>query len=64
MAESDEIVLNLGLQFHRYDKNYLSSLDGAGLCKRQYGTHSKCPDLSLDLSFVLSLIYNSPELIF
>ena len=53
-------MLNLVDQFNRYDKNYLSSLAGADLCKRLSGTHSKCHDLSFDLS----LTCNSRELIF
>ena len=56
----DATVLNLVEQFNRYDKNYLSSLAGADLCKRLSGTHSKCHDLSFDLSSTC----NSRELIF
>ena len=59
----DETVLNLVAQFNRYDKNYLSSLAGVDLCKRLSGTHSKCHDLSLDLSFDLSSMCNRRELI-
>ena len=59
----DETVLILETKFHLYDKNYLSSLAGVALCKRQSGTHSKCHDLSLDLSFDLSSTCYSRELI-
>ena len=46
----DEIALNLVDKPNQHDKNYLSFLAGADLCKRLSGTHSKCHDLSSDLS--------------
>ena len=72
MAESDRsrspvpgrTELNLELLPHQYDKNCRSFLDGVDQCKRQFGTRSKCHGLSLDLSFDLSSICNSRDLIF
>ena len=50
----DATALSLVDQLSQYDKNYLSFLAGADLCKRLSGTHSKCHALSFDLSLPCS----------
>ena len=57
------IALNLAVRTLLYGKNFLSFLDGVDQCNRPFGTRSKCHGLSLDLSFGLSLMYASLDLI-
>jgi hypothetical protein len=58
----DAIVLNLDPKAHKYGKNFLSFLVGVGQCNRPFGILNKCQDLSLDLSFDLSSMYVSRDL--
>ena len=57
-----EIVLNLTLLVLLYGKIFLSFLDGVVPCNQRYGTLNS-PDLSSDLSFSLSSIFTSRDLI-
>jgi hypothetical protein len=58
----DAIVLNLELKALLHGKSFLSFLVGVDLCNRPFGIRSKCQALSLDLSFDLSSMYVSRDL--
>ena len=57
------IALNLEVRTLQYGKNFLSFLDGVDQCNQPFGIRSKCHDLSPDLSFDLSSMCVSLDLI-
>ena len=47
---------------NKYDKSCRSFHDGVGPCNRRFGSRNVCHGLSFDLSFVLSSICHSRDL--
>ena len=58
----DGTELIQALQPNKYDKSCRSFRDGVGPCNQRFGSHNVCNDLSFDLSFVLSSICHSRDL--
>ena len=58
----DETELIQAPQPHKYDKSCRSFQDGVGPCNQRFGSHNVCHDLSFDLSFVLSSLCHSRDL--
>ena len=58
----DETELIQALLPNKYDKSCRSFHDGVGPCNRRFGSRNVCHGLSFDLSFVLSSICHSRDL--
>ena len=58
----DETELIQTLLPNKYDKSCRSFRDGAGPCNQRFGNRNVCHGLSFDLSFVLSSICHSWDL--